>query len=875
LDTGTTHLQNMQYIKTNRYAPINSGAVSLLAVGHDPSNGCMTPLSIPYMVSHIRCKSVISSSKPSFELKSKTTKDNKGIVPSSGYIGDTRFDLLIPIFSKSLGEIFSPEELSTFINLTVVSHDKFIKNHGIIEGTAKWKVITTYATALLEGREPENPGWVSTGRKDKWPKALTHLRPVFHLIIDSIDNKDTEYVQTEARRFLNTLFKLNRVCSANKTLETLHELKTRFKLDPELLRRFEKFSREFLADVRDNITLSDISFELFLGPSHGPNGKPKLETASAEAAVLVKDIKLYSALKDMCVITNNNTFLSFVERIAQENKMVTDHILLRKITSIADKGNKARVIAICDFVTQSILAPVERIVVKTTMTLFRKQCCYYSHSQGWDDIQSQSEEVRQGLVSLDASAWTDNLPATLQYIVMKALFGQRLADAWYAFAVKCPWFVHPRARPITYGKGQGMGTKGSFAIAQLTDLIFVKFSLGELYPDSDDPYFMKVGDDLIVFDPSRKLRDRYEQIGVPINLTKSKFKTTSGTFTEFVSRNAWNGNDYSIVSPGLISKFLRNDHYGPTLFNHLRERDPTYPSFIEIFDMKKEILSKSKMNLDLLEDRTRTVVKLTTVLDIAEGTQLVEHPDDIWGDTSTTEILLFLENLILSTLGALVHASTQLMGDRNAKIARAKAELLLSRLSLLSDGDDLIDFIESNSMSLVEAAAAQEMISLARVSRTKYDKGINIVVPERTLLRNLDTCNSYIIEPESIQFLLKTQDKLGESVVGYKTTTRLSLFDKANTKTVLYLYRYLNGVLKYKTKALNLETGQYLLPYIKEEVYETLSVDLISQYANLFKFDVMLDQIEAIRQNENIDALDISFRTQEHDETSGTDNPTM
>jgi hypothetical protein len=229
---------------------------------------------------------------------------------------------------KSLGKLYSPEDLSNFITLTVKSHDKFIEHHGIIEGTAKWKAILTYATALLEGRNPENPGWVSTGRKDKWPKALTHLRPLFHFIIDNIDNKETEYEQVETRRFLNTLFKLNRVCSANSTLEALHELKTKFKLDPDLVSRFEKFSRNFLAEQRELITLSDISFELFLGPSNGPNGKPKLETACAEADVLVKDVKLYSALKDMCVITNNNTFLSFIERIARENNQSTENILL-------------------------------------------------------------------------------------------------------------------------------------------------------------------------------------------------------------------------------------------------------------------------------------------------------------------------------------------------------------------------------------------------------------------------------------------------------------------------------------------------------------------------------------------------------------------
>jgi hypothetical protein len=642
-------------------------------------------------------------------------------------------------------------------------------------------------------------------------------------------------------------------------------------LDPDLLSRFERFSRNYLAEIRESITLSDLNFKLFLGPSNGPNGKPKLETAQAEASVLVEDKKLYSALEDMCIITNNNTFLNFVKRIASENCQVTDRILLRKLTSVPDKGNKSRVIAICDFITQSILAPLELVVVDVTQKLFHKQCAYYSHSRGWDDIQSQPEEVRQSLVSLDASSWTDNLPASLQHIVMKALFGQRLADAWYALAVKCPWFVQPKTRPIFYGKGQGMGTKGSFAIAQLTDLIFIKFSLGELYPDSDDAYFMKVGDDLILEDPLQKFCNRYEEIGVPINQTKSKFKTSFGTFTEFVSRNGWNGHDYSIISPGLISKFLRNDHYGPTLFNHLKERYPNNnPNFVEIFDMKKDVLSDQTKDHKALEDRTRTVMKLTTVLDLSEGTQLVEDPDKYWENDSFEVKLQFFENLILSTLGAQCHQAKLLLGDRDAKIARAKAQLLLTRYELYQDGDSFMEFVESNSMTLKDAAAAQEILSLARVSRDNYDAGVVTDTPERFIFLD-ESANCLEICPETIQFLLKLQVKLGEAVVGYKTIQRLHLFDKANTKAVLQLYRYLNSVAKLSGKSLDITTGQYAIPYKKEDTYEELGQDLILPLSKLFKFDVMLKQIDNIRQRDNYDCLNLTFQPQGVDEKFGSE----
>jgi len=58
------------------------------------------------------------------------------------------------------------------------------------------------------------------------------------------------------------------------------------------------------------------------------------------------------------------------------------------------------------------------------------------------------------------------------------LFGHNIAMAWKHLAVDCLWKLGSSHRYIKYGKGQGMGTKGSFAIAQLTNLL-LRVSLGE------------------------------------------------------------------------------------------------------------------------------------------------------------------------------------------------------------------------------------------------------------------------------------------------------------------------------------------------------------------------------------------------------------
>lgn len=83
-----------------------------------------------------------------------------------------------------------------------------------------------------------------------------------------------------------------------------------------------------------------------------------------------------------------------------------------------------------------------------------------------------------------------------------------------------------------------MGTKGSFVIAQLTNLIFLRFIYSEEYPDLKDPFFLEVGDDMIVEGDMETFSKRFNDIGVPININKTKVSTECGNFLEFVSRNA-------------------------------------------------------------------------------------------------------------------------------------------------------------------------------------------------------------------------------------------------------------------------------------------------------------------------------------------------
>lgn len=805
-----------------------------------------------------------SSSKVKNKIAKKSSqkpskRPTKGRVPSSGYIGKTRLDLINQLFKDKLPFLKEKDIcLKTLISKTIEVHDELIANHGIVDGTSRWKVITLYATGVLEGRDPANPGWLAVGKTNKWPKKIGHLRPLCIFIKDNIHNKEHERQVAEAKRLCQTLFKINKVCSANKQLLPLLEnLKVKRPISPEILAGFTKFLRKRLNEVRKGITPSDLGIELFLGPSNGPNQRPKLESALEEAAVLRNDTKLFRAFQDYCIITNNMEFLEFFERCSNNltrAPSLLSKIRLRKLTAIADKGNKPRVIALSDLWTQSLLSSLENKVLEVTRTMFPKNIAYDSHREGWKQIMQLPQEVKDQLVSLDAEAWTDNFPAVLQLEVVNELFGQKLGLCWNTLAVSCPWYIPHHPSPIYFGKGQGMGTKGSFAIAQLTDLLFIEYVLSEEYPNNSH-YFMKVGDDLIVQDPNHSLRIWYERIGVPINLSKSKFKTSHGSYLEFVSRNAWNSIDYSLVSPTLVSKFLANDFYSVTLFYHLKERDPLAPSFPQLLGHKEEVLSSGKnFKPEIVRAKRKilmqciSILQTTPILDLDE----VSLDEDTWEGFTPVDLINLTENLIRFTLAKLTKTSIEFMDDHKHVAQSNLSNIIHGEMQIVMSPEEGMSTIynrypsslykASNSLNLSfrETVILQRAMPFIRKQNTDMVRGIENISQLPNYLPFHDvTDTTATLNPEFIKFIIETLDKLIEVETGHKVVGSDPFASRKGKPMLTYLFRDLYKIITNKPIGLN-DNDERMT-----QLYEG--------YCKLYKFDVGLAQIAEMRRSNCFD----------------------
>jgi len=215
------------------------------------------------------------------------------------------------------------------------------------------------------------------------------MRPIYHRIKDGCRGDSQKEDIVKLRQFLLTLFRLNKVCEGNRELDVEHLL-TKFTLKTQTMVDFEKFVIETIDPYKEtqHPESNPLVTEPFFGPANGPNGAPKLQTADLEAYGLVNS-PLFQYIKDISTSSGDSGFVNYIKFRAEtyaalpENKKVKPKdIVLRKLTSIPDKGNKSRVIAMCDLWTQAVLKPVEEQVIRATSYLYKDNCAFFGHTQG-------------------------------------------------------------------------------------------------------------------------------------------------------------------------------------------------------------------------------------------------------------------------------------------------------------------------------------------------------------------------------------------------------------------------------------------------------------------------------------------------------------
>lgn len=194
-----------------------------------------------------------------------------------------------------------------------------------------------------------------------------------------------------------------------------------------------------------------------------------------------------------------------------------------------EAAGKARLFALIDSITQSILAPLHDYLFKVLEAIPNDG----TFNQDESVIRSMAKAQSTGQAfSFDLTAATDRLPAALTAAILESLTGRPIGESWLQMMTNRNfWFNGSKAEklgisagPYQYAVGQPMGGLSSWAGLAITHHWIVQ--IAALQANKGNSWYINyevLGDDLVIFeaDVAREYLKIMADLGTEINLTKS------------------------------------------------------------------------------------------------------------------------------------------------------------------------------------------------------------------------------------------------------------------------------------------------------------------------------------------------------------------
>jgi hypothetical protein len=322
----------------------------------------------------------------------------------------------------------------------------------------------------------------------------------------------------------------------------------------------------------------------YLSESAGPNFKRSTWSSGLDALAFIRDPLVWyhwiaiAVAQRAWVLLSWNLFTVLVSLPVLPLLLVTGKLPKRlgKLATLFEARGKVRVVAITDWWTQALLAPLH----EGLFTILRSipQDGTFCQLGPVHLLISYVRASGAPVYSYDLSAATDRLPIAFQIQVLEAL-GVSWAVNWAALLVVRPWYL--QQTPVFYAVGQPMGALSSWAILAVSHHLLVQIAARRAGVRGWFTHYALLGDDIIIAD--KAVASAYltimTDLGVTINLSKS-FEMESGT-CEFAKR--WISptmGDISPMGPGLVLAAVRNPRMIGTLFKDALQRDFVFSTHV-------------------------------------------------------------------------------------------------------------------------------------------------------------------------------------------------------------------------------------------------------------------------------------------------------
>jgi len=382
-------------------------------------------------------------------------------------------------------------------------------------------------------------------------------------------------------RFCLTCLQVSRVIKGNKPIDIESIIKPGVDISV-----FREEYRSYLPEVLEGFNISKQESLPYWTGYHvsttlGPSG-PSMLRASSDLVTFGKEYSsLLGALGADELLEDIETYPSQVQEV-WDSVYPPRFNTLRRLTTIPDNEGKTRVIAIFDFISQSIL----KVLHDKVMNLIKGiKIVDLTYDQDIAPFGSSEHQYH----SFDLTSATDRFPVDLQVDLLTYLYNEDYAKAWKELMVSKPFLFD--SKEYKYSVGQPMGAYSSWAVFSLCHHTIVQIAARKAGFTSHFTDYRLLGDDIVIRHDlvAAKYKEIVNSLGVDIGSAKTLI--SKETF-EFAKRMFYKEREVTAYpSSGAISTIKRWIDFTQVLLEGSRRG---YPNLVLSFPLE---ISKLYINL--------------------------------------------------------------------------------------------------------------------------------------------------------------------------------------------------------------------------------------------------------------------------------------
>jgi hypothetical protein len=328
--------------------------------------------------------------------------------------------------------------------------------------------------------------------------------------------------------------------------------------DSETTKYFKQFLEQFSSKypwyLGTLVTHDPIHPKVFTTTGHGPNG-PSVAFSHLDARAVIDDDELYSSIKKFNNVLRQSWITRWMEKHASYVTPNTEY-LNGRLGFTSEPGGKTRVFAIGDYWSQTSLKVIQDSLYNTLKQISTD--CTKDQDKGFKTLVKES--LGKPTYCFDLSSASDRIPAEMQVFRLN-LMKEGLGDAWLSIMTRRNFYIKERNKFVRWKVGQPLGLLSSFPSFSLWHHDIIQYSYNIQRIENGKPLrFFKdyrlLGDDVVIF--NKEVAVTYQQIlneiGIPINMSKSVIGDENNSQIEFTKRLALNGLEMSSVKYNIQSK---------------------------------------------------------------------------------------------------------------------------------------------------------------------------------------------------------------------------------------------------------------------------------------------------------------------------------